>query len=236
MKTKKLVFYLLAGILSGCIPVISLHPLFTEEALVFEEKLLGTWVDDPNSPKSTWEFKRAVDSSEKDWELPSEIREKAYILIFTNDEGKKGSFFAGLSICFERLFLNAYPTQFPCAQQDPNKDWELNSFFFIAGHSFIIIDSIEPKLKMRWITNDAIKELLEEDPNAVKHELVEDRVILTASTRELQAFVLKYADDSKVFPAEVVLARKKTKEPPEPNDSGPKQTEQSCIEPNKADG
>lgn len=233
MKTKRLLFYLLASILGGCVPVISLHPLFTEEALVFEEKLLGTWADDPNSPKSTWEFKRAVDSSEEDWELPSEIREKAYILIFTNDEGKKGSFFAGLSTSFERFFLNVCPSQFPCAQQDPNEDWELNSFLFIAGHSFIIIDSIEPKLKMRWTTNDAIKELLEEYPNAVKHELVEDRVILTASTRELQAFVLKYADDSKVFPAKVALTRKKPKEHPEPNDIDPNQTESSCIDQNK---
>ncbi|MHC4572585.1 MAG: hypothetical protein ACYS76_00390 [Planctomycetota bacterium] len=27
MKTKKLLFYLLAGILGGCVPVMSLHPL-----------------------------------------------------------------------------------------------------------------------------------------------------------------------------------------------------------------
>jgi hypothetical protein len=233
MKTRKLLFYLLAAILGGCIPVISLHPLFTEEALVFEEKLLGTWVDDPNCPETTWEFKHAVDSSEEDWDLPSEIREKAYILIFTNDKGKKGSFFAGLSTSFKRFFLNVFPNQFPCAQQDPNQDWELNSFFFIGGHSFVIIDSIEPELKMRWITNDAMKELLEENPNAVKHELVEDRVILTASTRELQAFVLKYADDSKVFSAEVALSRRKPKEHPEPNDIDPNQTEPSSIDPNK---
>ena len=237
MKTKKFLFYLLAGILGGCIPVISLHPLFTEEALVFEEKLLGTWVDDPNSPETTWEFQHAVDSPDKDrewpWEPPHEIQEKTYILIFSNEEGQKVSFFAGMSTGFERFFLNVFPSQFPCAQQDPNQDWELNSFFFIGGHSFIIIDSIEPELKMRWITNDAIKELLEEDPNAVKHELVEDRVILTASTKELQAFVLKYADDSKVFNAKVALTRKKPKEHPEQNDIYPNQTEPSCIDPNK---
>ncbi|UCE98558.1 MAG: hypothetical protein JSV82_05055 [Planctomycetota bacterium] len=231
MKTKKFLVYLLAGILGGCIPVISLHPLFTEEALVFEEKLLGTWVDDTNCPKSTWEFKRAVDSSEEDWDLPPEIREKAYILIFTNDKGKKGSFIAGLSTCFERLFLNVCPSQFPCTQPDPNEDRDLNSFLFIAGHSFIIIDSIEPKLKMRWITNDAMRELLEKDPGAVKHQLVEDRVILTASTQELQAFVLKYVNDNKVFSAEVVLARKKPKECPEPNSIDPNQTKPNAMEP-----
>lgn len=236
MKTKKLLFYLLAGILGGCIPVISLHPLFTEEALVFEEKLLGTWVDDPNNPKTTWEFKRAVDSPDKDWEWPweppREIQEKTYLLIFSNDKGQKGSFFVSLSTCFERLFLNGCPSQFPCAQPDPNQDLDLNWLLFIPSHSFIIIDSIEPELKMRWVTNDAIKRLLKEDPNAVKYELVEDRVILTASTRKLQAFVLKYADDSKVFSAEVVLNRKEPKEPTEPNDIDVNDIDANQTEPN----
>ncbi len=85
-------------------------------------------------------------------------------------------------------------------------------------HSFAIIDSIEPKLKMRWIVNDALKKLLEKDSNAVKHEVVEDRVILTASSAELQAFVLKYADDCNVFSAEVILSRSVLKTPSGPND------------------
>ena len=46
MNTRKLLFYLLAVLLGSCVPVMSLHPLFTKEHLVFEEKLLGTWADD----------------------------------------------------------------------------------------------------------------------------------------------------------------------------------------------
>jgi hypothetical protein len=37
MKTKKVLFYVLAGILAGCVPVMSLHPLYTEQDTVFEE-------------------------------------------------------------------------------------------------------------------------------------------------------------------------------------------------------
>ena len=57
MKVKKFLFYLLAALLGGCVPVMSLHSLYTEENVVFEEKLLGTWVDDPNSPETIWEFR-----------------------------------------------------------------------------------------------------------------------------------------------------------------------------------
>jgi len=212
MKTKEILFYLLAGLLGGCIPVMSLHPLFMEENLIFEEKLLGTWVDDPNSPKNTWEFKPVADSAQKDWELPPPKKpEKAYKLVVSNEEGTKGSFFAHLVKLEGRLFLDVFPAQFPCAQLEPKQDWAFNTFFLIPGHSFVIIDSIEPQLKMRQTVSDDMKELLEEDPNVVKHELVEDRIILTASTKELQAFVLKYAYDIRVFPAKIVLTRKKDK-------------------------
>jgi hypothetical protein len=211
MKIKKILFYLLAGLLGGCIPVMSLHPLFTEENLVFEEKLLGTWVDDPNSPKSTWEFKRVEDSAQKEGELnPPKKPEKAYKLILLNNEDNtKGSFYAHLVKLEDRLFLDVYPSRLPCAQPDPNEDWLLNTFFLIPGHSFVIIDSIEPQLKLRWTSEDKMEEILKENPDAVKHTSAEDRLVLTASTKELQAFVLKYADDDRLFSTDAVLTRKK---------------------------
>ncbi len=58
MRTKKLLFHLPAALLAGCVPVMSLHPLYTDKDVIFEEKLLGTWLDDPNSPDTAWQFKR----------------------------------------------------------------------------------------------------------------------------------------------------------------------------------
>ncbi len=212
MKTRKFLFYLLAGLLGSCVPVMSLHSLFTEENIVFDEKLLGTWVDDPNSPKGTWEFKRVADSAQKDWELPPPKKpEKAYKLLLSNEEGAKGSFFAHLVKLEGRLFLDVFPSQLPCAQLDPKQDWVFNTVFLIPGHSFAVIDSIEPQLKIRWTNEDEMEKFLKEQPNALKHELVEDKIVLTASTDELQKFVLKYADDKRIFPAEAVLTRKKGK-------------------------
>ena len=37
---------------------MSVHPLYTETDVIFEEKILGTWVDDPNNPETIWEFSR----------------------------------------------------------------------------------------------------------------------------------------------------------------------------------
>jgi len=199
MKVKKFLFYLLAALLGGCVPVMSLHSLYTKENVVFEEKLLGTWVDDPNSPEVIWEFTH-IDEPKN-----------AYKLVFSDDKGNKGSFVAHLVKLDNRFFLDVFPDESPWEPDDSNEvKWLYNSFFLIPAHTFIKIDSIEPQLKMRLTDDDKMAELLKEDPNAVKHMSIEDMLILTASTKELQAFVLEYADDNRVFTDEVVLNRRET--------------------------
>ena len=219
MKTRTFLFYLLAVLLGGCLPVISLHPLFNEKDVVFDEKLLGTWVEDPNT---TWEFSRNVrwDRTE---EPKNAYNKNAYKLIYTHQEKEdakekaKGSFIVWLVKLKDKLFLDIRPAGPPWEQQDPNKvEWVFNTSFLIPAHTFIKINSIEPQLKMLLTDDEKMKEFLKADPNAVKHDFPEDRLILTASTKELQAFVLKYADDKRVFGNEGVLNRKKTAEPNAP--------------------
>ena len=200
MKTKKLLFYMLAVLLGGCVPVISLHPLYTEKDVVMEKKLCGTWVDDANSPNTTWEFKR-IDEPKN-----------AYKLIFTDEDGKKGSFVAHMVKLQNRLFLDIFPSELPWEPEDPNKmDWPYNSLFLIPAHTFVKVDSIEPQLKLRLTLESKMEELLKENPSAAEHTSVGDRLVLTGSTKELQAFVLKYADDERVFTDQVALSRKEPK-------------------------
>ncbi len=200
MKTKKSLFYVFAVLLGGCVPVLSLHPLYTEEDVVPEKRLLGTWVDDPNKTGTTWQFSTIQEP------------ENAYKLVFSDDEGKKGSFVARVVKLQDRLFLDIYPSELPWEADDPNKmDWLYNSFFLIPAHTFLKMDAVEPQLKMRLTLESEMKELLTEKPDAVKHTSVGERLVLTAPTKELQAFVLKYADDSRVFTDEITLSRKQTK-------------------------
>ncbi len=196
MNTKKILFYLLTAVLCGCVPVASLHCLYTDADIVFEEKLLGTWMDDPNDPDTTWEFTRMDDPN------------NAYKLIFIDEEGRKGSFIACLVKLKDKLFLDLYPSGLPWEPEDPN-EIDYNTFFLIPAHTFIKVESIEPQLKMRITQESEMEELLKENPDAIKHTSVEDRLVLTASTKELQAFILKYADDERLFGDEVALERRK---------------------------
>ncbi len=206
MKIKNFLFYLLVALLGGCIPVMSLHPLFTEKDLTFNEKLLGSWVqkDEPNGAEAIWDFKRA------------DANENAYKLTFTDKEGKKGLFVAHLVKLENRLFLDVYPSEPPWDEKDPNKvEWLHNTFFFIPVHTFIKVNGVEPELKLQITDDDEFKKLLKEAPNVIEYASIEDKPVLTASTKELQAFVVKYADDSRVFTAEGALTHKKPKAPQE---------------------
>lgn len=196
MNTKKILFYLLAAVLCGCVPVASLHCLYTDADVVFDEKLLGTWMDDPNDPDTTWQFSRMDDPN------------NSYKLIFTDEEGRKGSFIARLVKLKNKLFLDVYPSGLPWEPEDPN-DIDYNTFFLIPAHTFLKVESIEPRLKMSITQEGEMEKLLKEKPDAVEHTSVEDRLVLTASTKQLQAFVLKYADDERLFCNEVALVRVK---------------------------
>jgi len=197
MNTRRFILYSVTVLLGGCVPVISLHSLYTEKDVLFEEKLLGTWSQDSN--ETTWEFTRADEPN------------NAYKLIFSDEEDKKGSFIAHLVKLQSRLFLDVYPSELPWESNDSDKtDWPYNSVFLIPAHTFLKIDSIEPRLKMRMTLESKMEELLKDSPDAVKHTFVGDRLVLTASTKELQAFILKYADDERVFTDEIILGRRKT--------------------------
>lgn len=209
MNAKKLSLCLLAAFLGGCLPVMSLHSLYTDSDIVFEEKLLGTWIEDSNDNETSWVFERMKE------------QENIYELTLS-DEGKKlGSFAACIVKLQDKLFLDLFPIKMPGVSEDPNKtDLPYNSLFFIPAHTFLKVESIAPQLKMKLTTESKMKELLEKEPDIVKHTIIqEEKLILTAPTKELQEFVLKYADDDRVFTDEIVLNRKNNQ------DSETKETE-----------
>ena len=175
----KRVLILLAGLLIivGCIP--SLHPLYTEKDLVFEKALLGTW-QDQNSDDSSWTFSQGGD--------------KEYKLTYTED-GKKGEFIVHLLKIKDKMFIDFYP-----------KEQEgINGFYsahMVPAHSFMLVKQIEPTLQMCCLNPNKLKEIIQNDPKAVKHEKLgdgDDKDIFTASTEELQSFIMKNIDTPDFF-------------------------------------
>jgi hypothetical protein len=210
MNMKRLMFYCLAGLVAGCIPVVSLHPLFTKDNVVFDEKLLGVWLEDPNNPDASWEFARFDANTAGN--LPDELKEnmgRLYRLNITDKDGHKGSFVTCLVKLENRLLLDVFADKFPSGEDDAERmKLMYNVLLFLPTHTFIRVDGIGDQLKISLTRDEEFKQLLEAEPQAVTSTEVDDRIVLTGPTKELQAFVLKYADDKRLFPDERTLTRK----------------------------
>ena len=170
----------------GCIP--SLHPLYTENDLIFEKSLVGTWSDD--SPDNTWAF--------------SQSGEKEYKLIYT-DDGKPGEFVVHLLKIKDKMFIDLYPVN-----PELKTDNDFYKSHLIPAHTFMLVKQIEPTLQMAFLNPDKLKEIIKKDPKAVKHEKLgkdDDMDIFTASTQELQDFIMKNIDTPDFFGQPSILKK-----------------------------
>jgi len=189
MKPKVICFYLLAIVLGGCLP-LSIHPLYTDDTLVFEEKLVGKWADGDE----IWQFTQDSNNS--------------YILRIVDEDGKEGYFNAHLVKLENMLFMDIFP--------DGETLRDTQTFYAIhllPMHTFIKVEQTDPNLVLRMMDVDKVSEILKSDPNLLKHELREDEqgedaVILTAATQDLQKFVVEYANIEGVFGDAMELSRR----------------------------
>jgi hypothetical protein len=214
MKTKKALFYLLAGILAGCVP--SLHSLFTEKDTFFDPQLVGAWSSSSESSKETWQFTKKPDSN-------------SYEVIFTDNDGNKGSFVGALGKIDGMTFLDLFP-------DNTLMEIRSNEFYqahLVPAHTFMKIEQIQPVLKMRAMDPDKTREMLKNDPNLLKYELIDDnRVVITAPTQQLQKFMKEHANDKGLFDG---LTELKRLEPAEPNvpdaNNAPKDVNKTAVKP-----
>jgi len=170
-------------LMGACVP--SLHPLYTEKELVFEPALVGGWTTE--DADETWHFAKEG--------------EKAYILVQTDKDGRTGRFKAHLLELGNDRYLDLFPEEL---------DWEANDFYkwhLVGAHTFLKIGQIGAVLQMAMTSPDWFDKLLKAIPTALRHERIEDRLVLTASTAKLQAFFLKHAGDEKLFPDLAELKR-----------------------------
>jgi hypothetical protein len=197
MNIKKILFYILAGILGGCVPVMSLHPLYTEKDTSFDDRILGTWLDDSN--ESQWEFTRP-DKTENKYKLT------IYNLKEKHGMGLLDVYLVKLK---NKLYLDVSADEFPCDVKDANKvDWPLNAFFLVPAHTFLKIELDKDELNLMITDDESMKKLLKDEPNSVGFEELKDSIVLTSKTKNLQEFVIKYADDKRLFSGKTPLKRK----------------------------
>jgi len=161
----------LALALTGCI-VTSVYPFYFEEDVAFEPALLGDWTKGQAPREEHWKFERAG--------------ETAYLLTYTTGSDKSSVMQARLFKLRGQSFLDLFASE--------RSDDGL--FPTIPSHLLLRVLQTGPTLSMNALNYDWLGKLLEKNPKAIRHHVVEvgrdKRLVLTADTAELQRFLVKH--------------------------------------------
>lgn len=177
-----------AVLLAGCIS--SLHPFYTEKDLVFDPDLVGCWSQ--GEDKETWKFLK------KD--------KKVYELVYTGSKGKSGKFDVHLFEVEGKRFIDMLP-------KDPQmEEPEFYKFHLLPMHGMMHVKQVKPTLQLQMPNPDWLQEHLKEHPDAIAHEVVDDRPILTASTGELQKFWRRHLETKGAFGDPCSMTKRKDAE------------------------
>lgn len=167
-KSLILPFIGLLFLMAGCIP--SVHPLYTEQDLIFDSSLIGEWVNQDGN--ESWTFTKSAG--------------KEYKLVYMDKDARKGEFVVHLLKVDDRRFLDLYPV---------SPDLKENDFYkghLLPVHTFMRVEQIEPTFQMAILKLDWLKKFLQENPGAIRHEKVDDSILLTADPKELQGFLMMH--------------------------------------------
>ena len=188
MRTTPLMLLLFVVMMaSGCLR--SIHPLYSDNDLVYRRELLGTWVDEDTA--GTWTFTR---TGEKRYKLTH--RQKGYQQGFIRSEtvpGDSATFEVHLAQFGDFLFMDLFPE--PLERRN-----DLCKVHWIPVHTFSRVWLENDALKMSMLSGDWLRAMIDEGKLKIGHERIEDEIVLTASTDVLQKLVISFANDPEAFP------------------------------------
>ncbi len=165
---------LVAGlVLTACAP--SLHPFYTDEDIVFNDALLGEWVN--YSGEKCKFIKTDADH---------------YEFLFVDGEARS-RFKARLIELGGRTYLDLYP-------ELADHDKGLPVANLVRAHTLARVIISENSISIAMMNGDWIKRLSDQNNLNLSHERMDDGdIVLTAPTLELRAFVQRHSDDKEAF-------------------------------------
>jgi hypothetical protein len=179
-------------LLNGCV-VKSLHPFYTEKDVIFNEELLGQWIDDDST---VWKIEQSASPSGFLKGGFDHLLMDSYVIKF----GEPESIFNGTLFRLNDIY---YLDFFPMMSE--LFDDEFYSYHLVPTHSLAKVEFLSGEMvKISWFNEAWLTELFEQNKIKIAHEKVNiehetEVYVLTASTRELQKFITKYGDDPDIY-------------------------------------
>ncbi|MGB7068717.1 MAG: hypothetical protein WBD22_04430 [Pyrinomonadaceae bacterium] len=167
--------------------VQSLNPLYTEQDLTFDDKLIGVWGE--TDTLETWDF--------------SKSSKLEYKLVQTDENGRKGEFSARLVNVKGEMFLDIVPIKTGFIQSDFYKD------NLVATHTFAHIKVMGPTVYVSLIESGWLNKTVASDSGAIRHVKIADETLITSGPKEIQNFLVENLKTKGAFSKPLELTRKR---------------------------
>ncbi len=173
-----------------CAP--SLHPIYTEDDIIYDPALIGTWLGEDDEILAIRQH---------------DALDNAYLMTYTDSDGDIGEFDARLVDIEGYTFLDVYPIPNEQSEDDHSQ------YLLIPTHGNVMVTQIEPDFIFVVMDEEWLADYLEDNPDALKHEYAnydpsdQGRLIVTASTEDLQAFLIEHIGTEGAYGDPVTYSR-----------------------------
>jgi hypothetical protein len=196
-----LIIGFLALLAASCIP--SLFPLYTEKDLVTDDRLTGTWDagDDGIWIIERLDFKPNTNPLNPDWTSPAE--QKSYRLkVMEQHEGDtlSAEFVMHMLVLGGRYYLNYFPSEYTL-------DHEFLSWFMIEANNFSRVTVSQDSLVLNFFNPSYLRTLIDQNRIRIAHIRHDNGILITAPTRDLQKFMVKYGNEKDFLLSPDILKR-----------------------------
>jgi hypothetical protein len=164
----------------GCVQ--SLQPYYKDNQLFYDPNLVGKWTDADQQNTVV---------------ITGDADKKVYTVVLTDEKGKTGSFIMHLAKVQDHMIADIFPDDLKEGDLKVNDEYALH---LLPVHSFMMVEYSPPDLRVRQMDFDWFKRYVDAHPDEVAYQKLQgDHYILTGTTDQVQAFVLKHASEKGAF-------------------------------------
>ena len=157
-------------LMPGCGDLLSVHPLATAETAVFDGTLIGEW--------------KCVDKDFKGTVLIRAGEEKGYDIVWIPEEDGEEA----LRMRGQLVKVGGRQVFDLLTAKRPD--------LAIPGHFFMLMEKTADGVKFRWLDSEWLRKQVIA-PGGLAHAMVGEKPVITAGSREMNAFLAKFGLDAR---------------------------------------
>lgn len=188
-RTYIILIALVIATLQSCV-VKSIHPYYHTRDIVTRKEFVNNWIDG-DGQRWTIEQNREVTNQ--------------YKMTWRNDKNQTVIFIGTLFELNKQIYIDFLLEDFSCENE---YDLNLVSLHIMPVHTVAKVQRIsEKEISIKWFNEKWMKSLFEQNKIKIAHEIINEdekeksaqEYVLTASTDELQKFLVKYGNEDSNF-------------------------------------